>query len=126
MPAPRRYQLRKEAVGVVGRGHPWIFRDQLSSAADVFADGDWLRLVDGKNAILGYGSYDAEGAIAIRILRRGSARPDAAWLRDTLRAALARRTELATHTDGVRLLHGESDGVPAVVADRFGDALVVQ
>ncbi|MBL0216321.1 MAG: hypothetical protein IPQ07_20855 [Myxococcales bacterium] len=43
---PRRYQLKKEAAGVVLRDHPWIFRDTLSSAAVVFRDGDWLRLVD--------------------------------------------------------------------------------
>jgi 23S rRNA (cytosine1962-C5)-methyltransferase len=125
MTPPRRYQLRKEAVGIV-RHHPWIFRDQLSSAATVFADGDWLRLVDGHNQVIGYGIYEAEGAIAIRVLRVGPARPDAAWLRGALTAALAKRAELAKHTDGVRLLHGESDGVPAVVVDRFGDTLVVQ
>lgn len=148
---PRRYQLRKEAVAIVERGHPWIFRDQLSSAAQVFADGDWLRLVDGANRVIGYGLYEAEGAIAIRVLRRGSERPDAAWLRGQLVGALARRglgapgagadelerveataaapaapASLAERTDGIRLVHGESDGIPAVVIDRFGDTLVAQ
>ncbi|HVK86697.1 MAG TPA: class I SAM-dependent methyltransferase [Kofleriaceae bacterium] len=125
MSAPRRYQLRKEAVGIV-RNHPWVFRDQLSTAATVFTDGDWLRLVDGANQVVGYGIYEAEGAIAIRVLRRGPARPDAAWLRETLAASLAKRAELAGRTDGLRLVHGESDGIPAVVVDRFGDTLVVQ
>ena len=67
----RRYQLTKDAVAIVYRDQPWIFRDHLSSAAKVFHDGDWLRLVDGANKIIGYGIYDAEGAIAIRIVRRG-------------------------------------------------------
>lgn len=157
---PRRYQLRKEAVGVVLRDHPWIFRDQLSSAAQVFRDGDWLRLVDGQNKVLGYGMYEAEGAIAIRIIRRGTERPDAVWVKQRLTMALARRglgslktalpmlklssaqlgdlasgagvdvpatpTALAKRTDGVRLVHGESDGLPAVIVDRFGDTLVAQ
>jgi 23S rRNA (cytosine1962-C5)-methyltransferase len=122
---PRRYQLRKEAVAIVERGHPWIFRDQMSSAAAVLADGQWLRLVDGANRVVGYGIYESEGAIAIRVLRTGEAAPDAAWLRATLRAALARRTELAASTDGIRLVHGESDRIPAVVVDRFGDTIVV-
>jgi 23S rRNA (cytosine1962-C5)-methyltransferase len=121
---PRRYQLTKEATAIVGRGHPWIFRDQLSSAASVFRDGDLLSLVDGANRVVAYGLFEAEGAIAIRILRRGPARPDAAWLRTQLAAALARRAPLAGRTDGIRLIHGESDGLPAVVVDRFGDALV--
>ncbi len=122
---PRRYQLRKDAVAIIERGHPWIFREQLSSAANVFADGQWLRLVDGQNRIVGYGIFEADGAIAIRILKQGDAPPDAAWLRTTLDAALARRATLASETDGIRLVHGESDGLPAVVVDQFGDTAIV-
>lgn len=120
---PRRYQLRKDAVAIVATGHPWIFREQMSSAASVLRDGEWLRLVDGQNNVIGYGIYESEGAIAIRMLRRGSEVPNAAWLRATLDTAIAKRAKIAA--TGVRLLHGESDGVPAVVVDRFGDTLVV-
>ncbi|MFN0245608.1 MAG: class I SAM-dependent rRNA methyltransferase [Kofleriaceae bacterium] len=122
----RRYQLTKEAVAIVYRDQPWIFRDHLSSAAKVFHDGDWLRLVDGENKVIGYGIYDAEGAIAIRIVRRGETKPDAAWLRATLTVSLAKRAPLVKRTNGIRLVHGESDGVPGVVVDRFGDTLVAQ
>jgi len=106
--------------------HPWIFRDSLSSAAQVFRDGDWLRLVDGANKVLGFGMYEADGAIAIRIVRRGDAPPSAAWVKTKLTAALAKRAELAKRTTGIRLVQGESDGLPAVVIDRFGDTLVAQ
>lgn len=119
----RRYQLRKDAVAIVAAGHPWIFREQMSSAANVLRDGEWLRLVDGQNNVIGYGIYEAEGAIAIRMLRRGRDAPNAAWLRDTLSIAIAKRTNIAA--TGIRLVHGESDGIPAVVVDRFGDTLVV-
>jgi 23S rRNA (cytosine1962-C5)-methyltransferase len=122
---PRRYQLRKDAAAIIASGHPWIFREQLSSAASIFTDGQWLRLVDGQNKVVGHGIYEADGAIAIRVLRQGDGPADAAWLSQTLDVALARRAELATRTDGIRLLHGESDGIPAVVADRFGETLVV-
>jgi 23S rRNA G2069 N7-methylase RlmK/C1962 C5-methylase RlmI len=121
---PRRYQLRKEAVGVALH-HPWIFRDHLSSAASVLSDGEPLRLVDGDNRVVAYGWYEASGAIAIRVARRGPVPPDAAWLRGQLTAAVARRAALATQTDAIRLVHGESDGIPAVVIDRFADTLVV-
>ena len=121
----RRYQLRKDAVAILERGHPWLFREQLSTAASIFADGDWLRLVDGANKVVGHGIYEAEGAIAIRVLRVGPDKPDAAWFRGQLSAALRRRTALSARTDGIRLVHGESDGIPAVVVDRFGETLVV-
>ena len=121
----RRYQLRKDAAAIVARGEPWLFRDHMSSAADVFDDGQWLRLVDGANRVVGHGIYEREGAIAIRILRTGPEPVDAAWLRPKLVTAVAARADLAATTDGIRLLHGESDGVPAVTADRFADTLVV-
>jgi 23S rRNA (cytosine1962-C5)-methyltransferase len=120
---PRRYQLRKDAVAIVGGGHPWIFREQMSTAATALNDGDWLRLVDGQNAVIGYGIYESEGAIAIRMLRRGADAPNAEWLRTTLATAIAKRAGI--ESTGIRLVHGESDDIPAVVVDRFGDTVVV-
>ncbi|MDB4957821.1 MAG: rRNA ((2499)-C(5))-methyltransferase [Myxococcales bacterium] len=122
---PQRYQLRKDAVAVLERGHPWIFRDQLSSAAQVFPDGQWLRLVDGQNKIVGHGIFEAEGAIAIRVFRTGPEPVDASWIRGRLEVALGKRADLAKRTDGIRLVHGESDGLPAIVVDRFANTLVV-
>ncbi|HLL22420.1 MAG TPA: class I SAM-dependent methyltransferase [Kofleriaceae bacterium] len=121
----RRYQLTKDAASIILRGHPWLFRDSLSSAASVFQDGDLLRLVDGTNTVVAWGIYEAEGAIAVRIVRRGAERPDAKWLTAALTAAIGRRAALGARTTGIRLVHGESDGIPAVVADRFGDTIVV-
>ena len=121
----RRYQLKKDGVAVVERGHPWLFREQMSSAALVFEDGDWVRLVDGANQGIGYGIYEAEGAIAVRILRAGPERPDAAWVRRQLAAALAKRAGVAGRTNALRLVNGESDGLAAIVVDRFADTIVV-
>ena len=64
--SPRRYQLNKQATAIVKSGHPWLFREQLSSAAQVFADGDLLRLVDGDNQVVSDGVYASHGAVAIR------------------------------------------------------------
>ncbi len=122
---PRRYQLTKDAIAILDRGHPWLFRAQLSTAAQVFADGDWLRLVDGQNKVVAHGIYESEGAIAIRLLRRGPAPVDATYLNDVLRAALTRREPLAKRTNAMRLVQGESDGLPAVAIDRFANTLVV-
>jgi 23S rRNA (cytosine1962-C5)-methyltransferase len=121
----RRYQLKKDAVAIIEGGHPWLFREQMSTAAQVFADGDWVRLVDGTNRVIGHGIFEAEGAIAIRVLRRGEAKPDAAWVRHQLAVALGRRNALAARTDALRLVNGESDGLAAVVVDRFAETIVV-
>ena len=122
---PRRYQLKKEAVRLVAAGHPWLFRGQMSSAAQVFPDGQWLRLFDHANRVVGYGMYQAVGAVAVRLLERADRVPDAAWVRERVAAALARRAPLAEETDSVRAVHGESDGLPAVVVDVYGDTCVL-
>lgn len=123
---PRRYQLKKAAAAVLFRGQPWIFRDHLSSAAETFADGQWLRLYDGNNTVVGYGMYQALGAIAIRVIRRGALAPTAEWIRSMVSTAAQRRASLRTSTNAIRWISGESDGLPAVVVEQFDDIVVAQ
>ncbi|MCE9576611.1 MAG: class I SAM-dependent methyltransferase [Deltaproteobacteria bacterium] len=123
---PQRYQLGKHALAAIDRGHPWVFRDHLSTAAAALVDGQWLALYDGQNQIIGHGIYDAEGAIGIRVMTRGPERPTAATFTTAIHAALAKRKALRVETDAFRAIHGESDGLPAVVVDVFGDTVVVQ
>jgi 23S rRNA (cytosine1962-C5)-methyltransferase len=123
---PQRLQLNKHALAAIERGHPWVFRDQLSTAATALADGQWLALYDGQNHVIGYGIYEAEGAIGVRVITRGDVRPDAAHFRNMIDLALARRDGLRAETNAFRAVHGESDGLPAVVVDVFADTVVVQ
>jgi 23S rRNA (cytosine1962-C5)-methyltransferase len=123
---PKRYQLRKDAIIALRSGHPWIFRDNISSAASIFEDGQWLRLYDGSNQVLGYGMYESRGAIAIRVLRIGDAAPNAVWLQATVQTAMQRRSSLRESTNAIRWISGESDGLPAVVVESFADIVVAQ
>jgi 23S rRNA (cytosine1962-C5)-methyltransferase len=124
---PRRYQLRKSSLRVVQSGHPWLFRGQLSTAAQVFRDGQWLALVGPDNQPVASGIFEAEGAIAVRVLERSPRRPDAGWVDERVAAALARRASspLPGETDAFRAIHGESDGLPAVVVDVYADTAVL-
>ncbi|HTJ42182.1 MAG TPA: class I SAM-dependent methyltransferase [Kofleriaceae bacterium] len=123
---PQRYQLNKHALAAIDRNHPWVFRDQLSSAATALTDGQWLALYDGSNKIVGYGIYEAEGAIGVRVITRGAARPDALHFRSVIDRALSTREALRRETNAFRAIQGESDGLPAVVVDVFADTVVVQ
>lgn len=123
---PQRYQLTKHALAIVTEGHPWIFRDQLSSAATALADGQWLALYDGANQIVGYGIYGSEGAVGIRIVSRGPARPSASSLATIIGEAIAKREPLRDETDAMRVIHGESDGLPGVVVEKYGDTVISQ
>lgn len=124
--SPTRYQLKKEAIQVVRSGHPWIFRSHLSTAADIFRSGQWLRLVDSENAIAGYGIFDNDGLIGVRVLKEGKNPPDIAWVDKLFQKALAKREALKKYTTAYRLLNGENDGFPGVVLDIYGKTGVLQ
>ncbi|MBI4404831.1 MAG: class I SAM-dependent rRNA methyltransferase [Deltaproteobacteria bacterium] len=123
---PQRYQLKKEAVTVVLNRHPWIFRDHLSTAVQAFQPGQWLALYDHRNVIVGYGIYESDGAIGIRVLRFGSQPPNKAYFQKLISRALDRRKELRTYTNAFRTIHGENDGLPGIVLDVYGDTGVLQ
>ncbi|TGK19353.1 class I SAM-dependent rRNA methyltransferase [Leptospira fluminis] len=121
----RRYQLNKSSEAILKSGHPWILRGNVSSAASVFREGDRLRLVSGKNEVIGYGIYSSRGPIAIRILQRG---PEFSLetLRKTIADAFEKRKSLEDTTDAYRLLHGENDKIPGITVDKYAKTWVVQ
>ncbi|HKI58809.1 MAG TPA: class I SAM-dependent rRNA methyltransferase [Trueperaceae bacterium] len=104
-------------------GHPWIYRNHLPGHR--LSSGDWVRLEAGR--AVAHGLYDGEGAIAVRLFRR-EAVPDAAFLKGRVAQALQLRAPLtaAADTDAYRLLHGEGDYLPAIVADRYGRFAVMK
>jgi 23S rRNA (cytosine1962-C5)-methyltransferase len=114
--------LGKELERPVQAGHPWVYRDALPRHA--LETGEWVRVEAGTAAA--YGLYDAEGAIAVRLFSR-LALPDRSWFADRVREALDLRSGLeASGTDAYRLLHGEGDGLPGIVVDRYGRHAVLK
>ena len=122
---------REPAVAVTARGerrlkagHPWIYRSDIRR---VKADpGDLVRVVGADRRMLGYGLYSSRSVIALRMLTRRDARPDAAFWRARLEAAVRYRESLDIDATAYRLVHGEGDRLPGLVVDRYGDVLVVQ
>lgn len=114
--------LGPDYQAVLASGHPWIYRDALPPHD--LETGGWVRLEAGSATAVGL--YDAEGAIAVRRFTRDVV-PDEDWWRAAVARAVAARAPLAAagHT-AYRLLHGEGDGLPALVADRYGRFAVMQ
>lgn len=109
-------------------GHPWAYSNEVRMDAEArsLAPGTLCTLhrVDGKP--LGMGSFNPHSLIAFRLFSRdpGTA-VDAAFIERRLRRALDLRRRLFPEPY-FRLVHGEADGLPGLVIDRFGDAVVVQ
>jgi len=130
-PSPKRVALRvtPEAQRWIAHGHPWLFDQAIRTQSHAGALGDLAVLFDDNNRFLAIGLYDPLSPIRVRILQARTPAPiDRAWFAGRLSAALDRREPLhrTTHTTGYRLVHGENDGLPGFVVDRYAETLVVK
>ena len=106
-------------------GHPWIYRTDVATRPDA-APGAVLVRDRGGHA-LGWALWSPRSEISLRLLDRDpDARIDATWWRARLGHALARRAPLRERADAYRLVHGEGDGAPSLIVDRYDRWLVVQ
>ena len=106
-------------------GHPWIFRSDVRERPA--APAGVTRVLDTRGAFLGWALWSPASEISLRLLDRAvGAVIDAAWWKARLAAAIERRAELATVTNACRLVHGEGDGLPSLIVDRYDRWIVVQ
>jgi 23S rRNA (cytosine1962-C5)-methyltransferase len=119
-------RLQKDLARHLRAGHPWVFRKAIEKAPKGLAAGTIVDVTDdGRFVARGY--LDPHSAITVRILTREPAEAiDADFWRRRVARALALRRELVHGTTGYRLVHGESDGLPGVVADRYGAFAVLK
>ena len=111
------------------RRHPWIFSGAVAEVQGNPQEGETLRVVDYQGGFLAWAAYSPHSQIRARVW---SWEPEeqigAGFLRSRLSQALALRERLVTteETDALRLVHGESDGLPGLVVDRYANLLVAQ
>jgi 23S rRNA (cytosine1962-C5)-methyltransferase len=118
-------QLRKDLARHLRAGHPWVFKQAIERPAKLPA-GTIVDVEEG-GRFVARGYYDPHSAITVRVLTREPAEAiDAAFWRRRVARAIQLRKELIRGTTGYRLVHGESDGLPGVVADRYDRFAVVK
>ena len=129
-PAKKRIALRvtSAAERALRQGHPWIFDQAITSQSHEGKVGDLAVIFDKKRKFLAIGLYEPDSAIRVRVLATGKAASiDLTWFAQKLRTASQRRKPLlSTGTTGYRLVHGENDGLPGLVIDRYAETLVVK
>ncbi len=109
--------------------HPWIFSGAVDVVRGEPSDGETVRISNASGEFIAWGSYSPKSQIRIRALSWNQAakiEPD--FFRLRLQQAIARRKAIIPdlHGNAVRLVHGESDGLPGLIVDRYGDILVMQ
>ena len=117
------YLRRGREQRVLG-GHPWIFRSDIERE-DGAADGLPVRVLTSAGRFLAMAVYNPRSQISLRILSRRDEPVDGAFIRGRVRRAVDYRRRFAD-LGSCRLIFAESDGLPAVIADKFGEVIVVQ
>jgi len=129
---PNRLAVKLNAKGeqFVVQGHPWVFSDNIVKVKDSAKSGD-LAIVFGKNKnkVIGLGLYDANSPIRIKMLHSSNEKAEinASFFQQKIKEAYAKRHNLLkTNTNSYRLLFGENDGFPGLIADVYAKVLVVK
>lgn len=112
-------------------GHPWVFANEVEALLPGSFDGEVVECRDRTGRRIGSGIYNSRSQICWRKLGRERVALDEAYLRDAITRAIARRDESTPGTDATgknirRLIWSESDDLPGIVLDQFGDTLVLQ
>jgi len=103
------------------RGHPWIYRSEVT-AGDLPAGV--VHVQDPRGRFIGQALHSPVSEIRLRLLERTDRAVDAAWWRERLTLSAARREGI--DASAYRLVHGEADGLPSLVVDRYDRWLVAQ
>ena len=126
MPAPR-IVLKPGREKPVRNGHPWIFSGAVARIEGMPADGDVIDVVDERGGFLARGLLNRRSQIVVRLFTWQEGEdltPD--LLYERIAAAQARRAGvLPRDTDAYRVVFSESDALPGLVVDRYGDLLAV-
>jgi 23S rRNA (cytosine1962-C5)-methyltransferase len=123
-----RLRVTAAAETAVRSGHPWVYSDSIHESNHAGQTGELAVIYDRKDRFLAVGLFDPDSPIRVRILHAGKPQTiDHAWWQARLEQTLARRRGLFdAQITGYRLIHGESDGWPGLVLDRYDTTLVLK
>jgi 23S rRNA (cytosine1962-C5)-methyltransferase len=118
-------RLRAGKERSLQRRHPWIFESAIAKGS---ADsGETVRVEAADGAFLGWAAFSPTSKIRARMWSFDeSQRIDAPFFAAAVADSTRARARFDINSDGLRLIHGESDGLPGLIVDRYGDTLVAQ
>ncbi|HUB67184.1 MAG TPA: class I SAM-dependent rRNA methyltransferase [Candidatus Methylacidiphilales bacterium] len=123
-----RLHLNKGVRHRILTGHPWVFASEVDHLEGDAEDGGTVEIVSAKGEFLGSAIYNHRSQIVARRYSRGKTAFNAHWIGQRLDDALAYRRSLQHGAAAVaqRLVWSESDHLPGLIADRYGDVIVLQ
>ena len=112
----------------IQKGHLWVFSNELASLPKDIASGETVKLFTHDKKFLGTGFYNPHSLISVRLISSKDEQPDKEFFKKKFLEALKLRELIYKNeeTNAYRLVHGESDGLPGLIVDRFNQAIVIQ
>src|SRR6059058_2551022 len=107
-------------------GHDWVFSGEVLKVFGNPADGDVISLKDGKDRLIGSAIYNSKSQIVARRFSRRKQDLDLDFFQRRVGQAAEYRTRRGVDPHLCRVVWSESDGLPGVIVDRYGDNLVLQ
>ena len=117
--------LRKTRETRVRGGHPWVYASEIERVEGDFENGDVVDVISSKGTLMGRAYYNPRSQISLRMLTRQDEPVDRAFYERRVRDAWEYRQRLCD-PNSCRLIYSESDFLPGLVVDKFGDILVMQ
>ena len=109
------------------RRHPWIFSGAVKTIEVGAKSGDIVRVQTDDGRFLAFAAFSEKSQIIARVLSFDERDViNEAFYRRQIKMAIGRREQLSSQTNAMRLIHAESDGLPGLIADRYGDVIVLQ
>jgi 23S rRNA (cytosine1962-C5)-methyltransferase len=106
-------------------GHPWVYRSDVAERPG--SDAGVVLVRDSRNRPLGWALWSPRSEISLRFIEANTdIEVDAEWWRTRIERAMSRRINLQTVTNAYRVVHGEADGCPSLIVDRYDRWAVVQ
>ena len=106
-------------------GHPWVFQSDIKKTDAEAAPGSVVRVYAGNGRYLGQAFYNPNSQITLRFLTRGKTPVDGEFIKSLVRRAVDYRRHFAD-LRSCRVVFSESDGLPGLIVDAFGDVLCAQ
>ncbi len=126
--------VSRRAADRLRAGHVWVYRSDMVSVPESASGEDasgLLRVCDARGAVLGTALYSPSSEIALRLVSREEIASEAEWLEllaERMRTAIAARRDVLAggETNACRLIFSEADALPGLIADKYGELIVLQ
>lgn len=119
--------LKKDREKLWLSGHPWIYSGAVDKIEQNIIPGSIVEVFNHKNEFIGYGHYNKNSKIIVRMLEHDkNVSIDANWYNQKIKQAYELRMGLNIDSNAFRLIHSESDFLPGLIIDYFNGYVILQ